>query len=74
MPQKQHPLFEIYTRGHLSKVTGYSKVYLCRVASGKVPLTRAFIDRVCFKLNLPEGKLFLSDAVETHSGSSQNHN
>lgn len=63
MPQQQHPLFEIYTRGHLTKVTGYSKVYLCRVASGKVPLTRAFIDRVCFKLNLPEEDLFLLDTV-----------
>lgn len=63
MPRQQHPLFEIYTRGHLSKVTGYSKVYLCRVASGKVPLTRSFIDRVCFKLNLPEEDLFLLDAV-----------
>ncbi len=74
MPQQLHPLFEIYTRSHLSKVTGYSKVYLCRVASGKVPLTRAFIDRVCFKLNLPEEKLFLANAVETHSGSGQAHN
>jgi len=63
MPQQQHPLFEIYTRGHLSKITGYSKVYLCRVALGKVPLTRAFIDRVCFKLNLPLEDLFLLDAV-----------
>ena len=67
MPHQQHPLFQIYTRDHLSKVTGYSKVYLCRVAMGKVPLTRAFIDRACFKLNLPEKELFLPDAVETHS-------
>ncbi len=63
MPHQQHPLFEIYTRGHLRKITGYSKVYLCRVALGKVPLTRAFIDRVCFKLNLPEEDLFLPDEV-----------
>ena len=63
MPHQQHPLFEIYTRSHLRKITGYSKVYLCRVALGKVPLTRAFIDRVCFKLNLPEEDLFLLDAV-----------
>lgn len=63
MQQQQHPLFIKYTRDWLHEVTGYSKIYLCRVATGNVPLTRAFVDRVCFKLNLPEEDLFLLDAV-----------
>lgn len=70
----QHPLFEIYTRSHLNKATGYSKVYLCRVASGKVPLTRAFIDRVCFKLKEPAEKLFLLDAAGLTTDGEPKHN
>jgi len=63
MQQQQHPLFIKYTRDWLHEVTGYSKIYLCRVATGNVPLTRAFVDRVCFKLNLPEEDLFLLDEL-----------
>jgi len=60
----QHPLFIKYTRDWLHEVTGFSKGYLCRVARGNVPLSRSFIERVCFKLNEPESKLFLPDPAE----------
>jgi len=56
-----HPLFIRYRRDWLNEVTGYSKGYICRVATGKTPLSRAFIERVCFKLQLPEAELFLPD-------------
>ena len=46
----QHPLFIKYKREWLSKMTGYSKGYLCRMATGSQPLSRSFIERVCFKL------------------------
>lgn len=62
----QHPLFTKYKRDWLHEVTGYSKGYLCRVATGKIPLSRSFIERVCFKLNRPENELFLLEA-EAHS-------
>jgi len=63
---QQHPLFIIYKRRYLSRVTGYSTGYLCRMATGGQPLTRSFIERVCFKLNRPEEELFLPNAVEAH--------
>ncbi len=59
----QHPLFLKYTREWLSEVTGFSKGYLCRVATGKVPLSRSFIERVCFKLKECEAELFLPGAA-----------
>ena len=59
MPRQ--PLFTKYTRDWLHEVTGFSKGYLCRVATGKVPLSRSFIDRVCWKLQLPEAELFSPD-------------
>lgn len=55
----QHPLFIKYRRDWLHEATGYSKGYLCRVAKGNVPLSRSFIERVCFKLERPEEELFL---------------
>ncbi|KKN86952.1 hypothetical protein LCGC14_0262210 [marine sediment metagenome] len=58
----QHPLFYKYTRDWLSKVTGYSKGYLSRVATGKIPLSRSFVERVCFKLGEPESELFTTNA------------
>jgi len=58
----QHPLFIIYRRDWLHEMTGYSKGYLSRVARGKTPLSRSFIERVCFKLNEPESKLFLPNS------------
>ena len=59
----QHPIFAKYTRTWLHEVTGYSLGYLCRVATGKIALSRSFIERVCFALGEPEESLFLlSDA------------
>lgn len=62
--QQQHPLFIKYTRDWLNQVTGYSKGYLSRVATGKIQLSRSFIERVCFSLELPEEELFLPDATQ----------
>ncbi len=59
----EHPLFIKYKRNWLHEVTGYSFGYLSRVATGKIPLSRSFIARVCFKLGQPESELFLPDAV-----------
>jgi len=60
----QHPLFIKYTRDWLHQQTGFSKGYLSRVATGKVPLSRSFIERVCFKLGEPEVELFLANHCE----------
>lgn len=59
----KHPLFIKYSREWLHEITGYSVVYLCRVATGKVPLTSSFIERVCYRLNQPEGNLFSPDGA-----------
>lgn len=58
---EQHPLFIRYKRDWLHKVTGYSKGYLSRVAKGRIPLSRSFVERVCFRLHMPEVELFLPD-------------
>ena len=58
----QHPVFIKYTRDWLHEVTGFSKGYLSRVSTGGTPLSRSFIERVCFKLNQPEEVLFLAKA------------
>ena len=68
---QQHPLFKRYTRDWLHEMTGFSKGYLSRVATGRTPLTRAFIERVCFKLNQPEEELFLLNAVQSQSRDEQ---
>ena len=57
----QHPLFIKYTREWLCQQTGFSKGYLSRVATGKVPLSRSFVERICFKLAEPEENLFITD-------------
>uniref|UniRef100_A0A6M3LYD0 Uncharacterized protein n=1 Tax=viral metagenome TaxID=1070528 RepID=A0A6M3LYD0_9ZZZZ len=62
---EQHPLFTQYKRDWLHEVTGYSKGYLCRVATGKAAPSRAFIERVCFKLKKREAELFLPEAIAT---------
>jgi hypothetical protein len=54
----QPPLFYKYKKEYLSEVTGYSLVYLCRVARGSVPLKQKFIDICCFKLGESEEALF----------------
>ncbi|KKL80837.1 hypothetical protein LCGC14_2000800 [marine sediment metagenome] len=66
---EEHPLFTIYKRRYLSDVTGYSVGYLCRIATGGQPLSRSFMERVCFKLKRPEEELFLTNAAETCSKS-----
>lgn len=58
---QQHPVFFKYTRDWLNKVTGFSKGYLSRVATGHVPLSRSFRERVCFTLDQPEAELFLPE-------------
>jgi len=70
---QQHPVFRKYKSEWLHEVTGYSKIYLLRVAAGNVPLSRAFIDRLSFKLNEPAKELFLIDAVDLTSGGDLNH-
>ncbi|KKM95478.1 hypothetical protein LCGC14_1187760 [marine sediment metagenome] len=60
----EQPLFLRYRRDWLQEQTGYSKGYLSRVATGRERLSRAFIERVCFKLQLPESELFLPESVE----------
>ena len=62
----QHPLFIKYNRDWLHEVTGFSKGYLSRVATGRVSLSRSFIDRICFKLGEPEKKLFLPNPAEEY--------
>jgi len=57
-PAPRWPLFVKFSRAWLSQETGYSKGYLCRVATGKIPLSRPFIERVCFRLGESEAELF----------------
>ena len=61
----QHPLFVKYRRDWLHEMTGYSKSYLSRVAIGREPLSRAFIERVCYRLGASESELFLTDPEES---------
>ena len=42
----------------LSRLTGYGWRYLYAVKSGEVPVTRAFRERVSYRLGLPEACLF----------------
>ncbi len=68
-----HPMFEIYTRPYLHRVTGLSLQHLSRVATGKQRLNRSFVDRCCRALARPEEELFLLDAASVPS-SGPNHN
>jgi len=61
---EHQPLFIKYKRDWLHHITGYSKGYLSRVATGKTPLSRSFIERVCYKLNMQENELFSPDGHE----------
>ena len=68
--EQQHPVFMKYRRDWLAEITGFSKGYLSRIATGRYPLSRSFIERVCFKLGKPEEELFLPDgSVESGSQS-----
>ncbi len=63
---EQHPLFTIYKRDWLHRITGYSKGHLSRVATGKTPLSRSFIERVCFKLERRCDELFIPHEQELY--------
>lgn len=69
----QHPVFKKYKSAWLQEATGYSREYLLRVASGQVPLSRFFIERVSLKLGEPAEELFQLDAADVPSGN-PNHN
>jgi len=58
MPEQQYELFKKYRRQWLSEATGFSKDYLCRLATGKQAMSRSFIERVCYKLKESEEELF----------------
>lgn len=55
----QHPIFTKYTRAWLSEITGYTRGHLSRIATGNLPLSRCFIERVSHRLNQPAEDLFL---------------
>lgn len=63
MKKEQHPVFRKYTREYLSQQTGYSRCYLSKVSTGKMPLTRTFIQMVSYRLGEPEDQLFLVDTA-----------
>lgn len=65
--ERQHPVFIKYRRDWLADITGFSKGYLCRIATGRYPLNRSFIERVCFKLGQPEEELFLPNTPASES-------
>lgn len=67
----RHPLFGKYSRDWLRQTLGYSKGYLCRIATGRVHLSRPFVERACFRLHESEAELFSLDADE---GNSQSEN
>lgn len=73
MSEKQYILFKKYRREWLHQVTGFSLGYLSRLATGKAPLSRSFIERVCFMLKKSEPELFLPNATEVHSTPNQPH-
>ncbi|MBA7615670.1 hypothetical protein ES703_22955 [subsurface metagenome] len=54
----QYLIFLKYTREYLSKVTGYSKGYLSRIASGAKPPSEVFIGVCCHTLKEPQDELF----------------
>lgn len=60
----QHPVFLKYRRTWLSEATGYSRGYLCRVATGKIPLTQYFIERVAYSLRQHPTDLFLPKVLK----------
>jgi len=69
-----HPMFEMYTRAYLHRVTGFSLPHLCRVNTGKQRLARSFIDRCSLALRQPAEELFLLDAAGLTTDGDPNHN
>ncbi len=66
-------MFIKYTREWLHEVTGYSVVYLSRMATGGVPLTSSFIERVCYRLDQPEVNLFSPDGAHPSQAVTQQY-
>lgn len=60
----RHPLFIKYTRAWLHGVTGYSKGYLSRIATGKIPISRLFMAKAAIALGESEELLFLLEGAE----------
>ena len=58
---REHPIFLEYRRLWLHQVTGYSLGYICRVANHKVPLSRPFVERCCFKIGRRPEELFITE-------------
>ncbi len=56
--EKQYLIFLKYTREYLSQVTGYSKGYLSRIASGSREPGEVFIGVCCHTLKEPQEDLF----------------
>ncbi|GAI67594.1 unnamed protein product [marine sediment metagenome] len=54
----QYLIFLKYQREYLSQVTGYSKGYLSRVATGAKPPSEVFIGVCCHTLKEPQEELF----------------
>lgn len=54
----QYQIFIKYTREYLAQVTGYSKGYLCKIATGKQALPEGFVSACCRWLKESEDDLF----------------
>lgn len=56
--QKQYTIFLKYQRGYLSKVTGYSRGHLSRIATGAKSPSEPFIGVCAYNLKEPAEELF----------------
>lgn len=56
--KREYQIFHKYSRKYLSEITGYSRAYISRIASGNKPLGSGFIARCCHTLNETEQYLF----------------
>lgn len=63
--KRQYLIFLKYTREYLSQVTGYSKPYLSRFASGALGPSESFIALCCHTLKEPQEELF--KLIEPHA-------
>ncbi|MBA7555531.1 hypothetical protein ES705_48199 [subsurface metagenome] len=62
--ERQYRLFLKYTREYLSQITGYSKNYLSRIATGARAPSETFIGVCCHTLKEPQEYLF--ELVQPH--------
>ena len=65
--EKQYRMFLKYTREYLAQVTGYSKNYLSRIATGARAPGEVFIGACCHTLK--ESQDYLFELVELHKAS-----